>query len=120
MSSDQNPYEQMFSFVNEVFKNAGMDNSDLSMDEYANRGPTMPKEAMEFLFGNKWVSLDFVGEKLKIYLHVVEAVEVHLQFLLLGRFFFLVHLETLLFEKISDFFLSEVDAKFFFSTFYEI
>ena len=33
MSSDQNPYEQMFSFVNEVFKNVGMDNSDLSVDE---------------------------------------------------------------------------------------
>ena len=33
MSSDQNPYEQMFSFVTEVFKNAGMDNSDLSVDE---------------------------------------------------------------------------------------
>ena len=48
MSSDQNPYEQMFSFVNEVFKNVGMDNSDLSVDEYAKRGPTMPKEAMEF------------------------------------------------------------------------
>ena len=42
MSSDQNPYEQMFSFVNEVFKSAGIDNSYLSVDEYAKRGPTMP------------------------------------------------------------------------------
>ena len=34
MSSDQNPYDQMFSFVNEVFKNVGMDNSDLSAVSY--------------------------------------------------------------------------------------
>lgn len=67
MSSDQNPYEQMFSFVNEVFKNAGMDNSDLSVDEYAKRGPTMPKEAMEFLFGNTFNKLG-LDAKTKLFL----------------------------------------------------
>ena len=67
MSSDQNPYEQMFSFVNEVFKNAGTDNSDLSVDEYANRGPTMPKEAMEFLFGNTFNKLG-LDAKTKLFL----------------------------------------------------
>ena len=67
MSSDQNPYEQMFSFVNEVFKNAGTDNSDLSVDEYAKRGPTMPKEAMEFLFGNTFNKLG-LDAKTKLFL----------------------------------------------------
>ena len=67
MSSDQNPYEQMFSFVNKVFKNAGMDNSDLSMDEYPKRGPTMPKEAMEFLFGNTFNKLG-LDAKTKLFL----------------------------------------------------
>ena len=67
MSSDQNPYEQMFSFVNEVFKNASMDNSDLSVDEYAKSGPTMPKEAMEFLFGNTFNKLG-LDAKTKLFL----------------------------------------------------
>lgn len=67
MSSDQNPYEQMFSFVNEVFKNAGMDSSDLSVGEYAKRGPTMPKEAMEFLFGNTFNKLG-LDAKTKLFL----------------------------------------------------
>ena len=67
MSSDQNPYEQMFSFVNEVFKNVGKDNSDLSVDEYAKRGPTMPKEAMEFLFGNTFNKLG-LDAKTKLFL----------------------------------------------------
>ena len=73
MSSDQNPYEQMFSFVNEVFKNVGMDNSDLSVDEYAKRGPTMPKEAMEFLFGNTFNKLG-LDAKTKLFLTFVHWV----------------------------------------------